>query len=193
MATSIDADSANDVAAAKFVAGYVDTTAVTDAKDAGATESVTRVWAPSSAEDVAVTAAEGVAASVDSAVVKISEGAGSSKDFARVLAPCPVSFLFFFGHIVFIQCHQYWSSSYQFTVLIKIAFHKEGRRIQNRVTSISLQSITPVNNTYKTSNQVKQDKKMTSKDAKGLLMVHVVVYWLFVSSIVVHYYYFIWY
>eukprot|EP00978_Attheya_sp_CCMP212_P046612 scaffold401836_cov35-Attheya_sp.AAC.1 len=100
MATSIDADSANDIAAAKCVAGYVDTTAaVTDAEDAGAAESVTRVWVPSSTEDVTVTAAKGVAASVDSAVVKIAEGAGSSKDFAHVLSPCPVSFLFFFGPI----------------------------------------------------------------------------------------------
>eukprot|EP00978_Attheya_sp_CCMP212_P033102 scaffold132128_cov32-Attheya_sp.AAC.1 len=153
MATSIDADSANDVAAAKCVDGYVDTTAVTDAKDAGAAESVTRVWAPSSAEDIAVTAAEGMAASVDSTEVKIAEGAGSSKDFAHVLAPRPASFLFFFGPIVSTQCHQYRSSSYQFTVLIEIAFHKEGRRIQNWVTSISLQSITPVNDTYKTINQ----------------------------------------
>eukprot|EP00978_Attheya_sp_CCMP212_P002157 scaffold4461_cov48-Attheya_sp.AAC.3 len=72
MATSIDADSANDVAAAKCVAGYVDNTAVTDAEDAGAAESVTRVWVPSSAEDIAVTAAEGVAASVDSTEVKIA-------------------------------------------------------------------------------------------------------------------------
>eukprot|EP00978_Attheya_sp_CCMP212_P010142 scaffold24340_cov40-Attheya_sp.AAC.1 len=168
MATSIYADSAYGVAAAKCVAGYVDTTAVTNAEDAGAAKSFARVWAPSSAEDVAVTAAEGVAASVDSTVVEIAEGAGSSKDFARVLAPRPVSFLFFFGPIVSAQCHQYRSSSYQFTVLIEIAFHKEGRRIQNRVTSISLQSITPVNDTYKTINQVKQDKKKTSKEAKGL-------------------------
>eukprot|EP00978_Attheya_sp_CCMP212_P009178 scaffold21638_cov44-Attheya_sp.AAC.1 len=87
MATSIDADSDNDVAAAKCVSGYVDTPAVTDAEDAGAAESVTRVWAPSSAEDIAVTAAEGVAASVDSAEVKIAEGAGSSKDFARDFGP----------------------------------------------------------------------------------------------------------
>eukprot|EP00978_Attheya_sp_CCMP212_P014716 scaffold37642_cov43-Attheya_sp.AAC.1 len=86
------------------------------------------------------TAAEGVAASVDSAEVKIAEGAGSSKDFAHVLAPSPSSFLFLFGPIVSTQCHRYRSSSYQLTVLIKIAFHKEGRRIQNRVTSISLQS-----------------------------------------------------
>eukprot|EP00978_Attheya_sp_CCMP212_P047409 scaffold421354_cov90-Attheya_sp.AAC.1 len=54
MATSIDADSANDVAAAKFVPVYVDTTAVTDAEDAGAAESVTRVWAPSSAEETSL-------------------------------------------------------------------------------------------------------------------------------------------
>eukprot|EP00978_Attheya_sp_CCMP212_P033529 scaffold135627_cov39-Attheya_sp.AAC.1 len=81
-----DTDSANDVAAAKCVAGYVHTTTNTDAKDAGAAEAFTPVWAPSSAEDVAVTAAEGVAASVESAVVKIAEGAGSSKVFARVLA-----------------------------------------------------------------------------------------------------------
>eukprot|EP00978_Attheya_sp_CCMP212_P041765 scaffold243882_cov57-Attheya_sp.AAC.1 len=73
MANSIDADSANNVAAAKCSAGHVDTIAVTDAEDAGAAESVTRVWAPSSAEDVAVTAAERVAASVDSAVVKIAK------------------------------------------------------------------------------------------------------------------------
>eukprot|EP00978_Attheya_sp_CCMP212_P033090 scaffold132050_cov74-Attheya_sp.AAC.1 len=84
------------------------------------------------------TAAEGVAASVDSAEVKIAEGAGSSK--VHVLAPRPSIFLFLFGPIVSTQCHQYRSSSYQFTVLIEIAFHKEGRRIQNRVTSISLQS-----------------------------------------------------
>eukprot|EP00978_Attheya_sp_CCMP212_P016102 scaffold41923_cov75-Attheya_sp.AAC.1 len=59
---------------------------ITDAKDAGAAEAFAPVWAPSSSEDVAVTAAEGVAASVESAVVKIAEGAGSSKDFAHVLA-----------------------------------------------------------------------------------------------------------
>eukprot|EP00978_Attheya_sp_CCMP212_P002007 scaffold4120_cov68-Attheya_sp.AAC.2 len=140
VATSIDTDSANDVAAAKCVAGYVHTTTVTNAEDAGAAEAFAPVWAPSSAEDVAVTAAEGVAASLDSTVVKIAEGAGSSKDFACVLAPHPASFLFLFGPIVSTQCHWYRSSSYQFTVLIEIAFHKEGRRIQNRVSSISLQS-----------------------------------------------------
>eukprot|EP00978_Attheya_sp_CCMP212_P009177 scaffold21637_cov46-Attheya_sp.AAC.1 len=91
MATSIDADSANHVAAAKCVAGYVDTTAVTDAEDAGAAKSVTRVWAPSSVkEDITVTDAEGVAASVDSAEVKIAEGAGSSKDFAHNFGPASV-------------------------------------------------------------------------------------------------------
>eukprot|EP00978_Attheya_sp_CCMP212_P048994 scaffold602248_cov67-Attheya_sp.AAC.1 len=58
-----DADSANDIAAAKCMGGYVDTTAVTDAEDAGAAEDLAGVWAPSSAEDVTVTAAKGVAAS----------------------------------------------------------------------------------------------------------------------------------
>eukprot|EP00978_Attheya_sp_CCMP212_P006627 scaffold15368_cov60-Attheya_sp.AAC.1 len=85
-----DTDSANDVTAAKCVAGYVHTTTVTDAKDAGAAgaaEAFTPVWVPSSAEDVTVTAAEGVAASVvESVVAEIAEGAGSSEDFARVLA-----------------------------------------------------------------------------------------------------------
>jgi hypothetical protein len=193
VATSIEADFSNDVAAAKCMADSVNTTTVTDAKDAGAAEAFTCVWAPSSVEDVAVAAAEGVAASEDSAAFKIAKCAGSTKDFARVLAPRPVNFLFFFGSIP-TQCHRYRSSSYQFTVLIEIAFHKEGRRIQNRVTSISLQSIpVPVNDTYKTINQVKQEQKMTSKEAKGLYgALHgvckccgVLECWLFVSWIVV--------
>jgi hypothetical protein len=100
VATSVDADSVNDVAAAKCVAGYVDTTAITDAKDTGAAEAFACILAPSSAEDVTVTPAKGVAAFVDSAAVKIAEGAGSSKDFARVLAPHPVLFLFFFEPII---------------------------------------------------------------------------------------------
>eukprot|EP00978_Attheya_sp_CCMP212_P043631 scaffold287891_cov54-Attheya_sp.AAC.1 len=164
VATSIDADSANDVAAAKCMAGYVDTTKVTGAaEDAGAGKAFARFCVPSSAEDFAVTAPEGVAASIDSVAVEIAEDAGSSKDFDRVLAPRPVSF--FFGPIVSTQeCHRYWSSSNQFTVLIEIVFHKEDHHIQNRITSISLQSI-PVNDTYKTINQVKQEQKTTSKES----------------------------
>eukprot|EP00978_Attheya_sp_CCMP212_P023796 scaffold73665_cov49-Attheya_sp.AAC.1 len=64
----------------------IHTTTVTYAEDAGAAEAFAPVWAPSSAEDVDVTAAKGVATSVESIVVEIAEGAGSSEDFARVLA-----------------------------------------------------------------------------------------------------------
>ena len=76
---------------------------------------------------------------VDSAAVDSFKWDGSAKDFDHVLAPCPVSFLLFFGPIVYIQCHRYWSSRYQFTVQVDIIFHKEYHHIQNRITSISLQ------------------------------------------------------
>jgi hypothetical protein len=50
------------------VAGYVDTSTVTDAKDAGAAKAFAGVWVPSSSKDVTLTAAKEVAASLDSAL-----------------------------------------------------------------------------------------------------------------------------
>eukprot|EP00978_Attheya_sp_CCMP212_P035716 scaffold157172_cov66-Attheya_sp.AAC.2 len=106
------------------------------------------VWARSSVvvavatvDDDTAAASKGVDASVDATAVDSAKGPDSAADFARVLAPRLVRLCFLFPPIVYThQCHQYQSSKYQFTVQVKIAFHKEDHRIQNRITSISLQS-----------------------------------------------------
>ena len=66
------------------------------------------------------------------------------------------------------QCHRYRSGSYQFTVLIEIAFHKEGRRIQNRVTSISLQSRSQWMTLTRQSTKLNKSKKQQATEAKSL-------------------------
>ena len=126
---------AKDDASAKGLSAYIDTATSKyffSAKDSGSfdtdEDNVTFDTAKnldvakgaSSANDVASAEgacyAEGVAASVDATAVI----------FDLVLTPRPVRVYFlFFGPIISTRCHRYRSISYQFTVWVKIAFHKE--------------------------------------------------------------------
>jgi hypothetical protein len=146
---SIDACSANDAATAKGIAACsLEGSSIADTKDAGAAvEEFDRVWARSSVDvaaavagDVDAAASEGEDSSANAVPVDTPKGVNSAEDFAPFLAPRPVRMFFLFRPIVYTQCHRYRSSKYQFTVQVKIAFHKEDHRIHNRITSISLQS-----------------------------------------------------
>ena len=143
---------------------------VADAKDAGAAEDFDRVWGPcyvyvAASYDKVVTLAdaEGLADSIDSAVVDRAEGPCSSEDFSSDFPPRPVRVCFLlFGPIVYTQCHRYWSSSYQFTFHVIIAFHKI--YLHTKLGNLNLHAIQIlVNDTYNTIDEVKQDKQNTIK------------------------------